>query len=65
MQFYRFFTSELKDVSEMDMSDVQKNLKSLYDYNVMLREKFIAVQSMLHELATKSLPPANDNRNTS
>ncbi|PON37890.1 Transmembrane protein [Trema orientale] len=59
-------TLELKDFSEMDMSDVQKNLKSLYDYNVMLREKFLAVQYMLHELATKSLPPANnDSHNTS
>ena len=54
------FATELKDSSEMDMSDVQKNLKCLYEYNVMLREKFLSVQSMLHELATKSLPPAND-----
>ncbi|KAF4354569.1 hypothetical protein G4B88_029181 [Cannabis sativa] len=58
-------TLELKDCSEMNMSDVQKNLKCLYDYNVMLREKFLSVQSMLHELAMKSSPPANDIRNTS
>ncbi|XP_062109639.1 uncharacterized protein LOC133821213 isoform X2 [Humulus lupulus] len=53
-------TLELKDSSEMDMSDVQKNLKCLYEYNVMLREKFLSVQSMLLELATKFLPSAND-----
>ncbi|XP_062084211.1 uncharacterized protein LOC133790556 isoform X2 [Humulus lupulus] len=53
-------TLDLKDSSEMDMSDVQKNLKCLYEYNVMLREKFLSVQSTLHELATKSLPHAND-----
>lgn len=52
-------TLELKDVSEMDMYDVQKNLKSLYEYNVMLREKIVGIQSMLHELATKSSSPAN------
>ena len=43
----------------MDMYDVQKNLKSLYEYNVMLREKVVGLQSMLHELATKSSSPAN------
>ena len=46
------FTAELKDGSEMDMCDVQKNLKSLYEYNVMLREKFIASQALLHDLAS-------------
>ncbi|XP_024030979.1 uncharacterized protein LOC21398216 [Morus notabilis] len=47
-------TLEFKDVPEMDMSDVQKNLKSLYEYNVMLREKFVGIQSVLNELAAKS-----------
>ncbi|XP_015875694.3 uncharacterized protein LOC107412429 [Ziziphus jujuba] len=49
---------ELKDDSEMDMYDIQKNLKSLYEYNVMLREKFIAAQSLLNDLASKSSSPA-------
>ncbi|KAL5538696.1 hypothetical protein UlMin_044464 [Ulmus minor] len=53
-------TLELKDGSEMDMSDIQKNLKSLYEYNFMLREKFLATQSLLNELATKSLSPAKN-----
>ncbi|PRQ41567.1 hypothetical protein RchiOBHm_Chr3g0448231 [Rosa chinensis] len=45
---------ELKDPAEMDMSDVQKNLKSLYEYNVMLREKLVEAQSFFHSLATNS-----------
>ncbi|KAB2629971.1 hypothetical protein D8674_007490 [Pyrus ussuriensis x Pyrus communis] len=47
---------ELKDASEMDMSDVQKNLRSLHEYNVLLREKLVATQSLFHSLATKSSP---------
>lgn len=47
----------------MDMADVQKNLKSLYEYNVMLREKFVGIQSVLNELAAKSSDRAiNDSR---
>lgn len=53
-----FSIPELKDDSEMDMYDIQKNLKSLYEYNVMLREKFIAAQSLLNDLASKSSSPA-------
>ncbi|PQQ14841.1 uncharacterized protein Pyn_39539 [Prunus yedoensis var. nudiflora] len=45
---------ELKDASEMDMSDVQKNLRSLYEYNVMLREKLIATRSLFHSLPANS-----------
>ncbi|XP_028957371.2 uncharacterized protein [Malus domestica] len=45
---------ELKDASEMDMSDVQKSLRSLHEYNVMLREKLVAAQSLFHSSATKS-----------
>ncbi|XP_009337983.2 uncharacterized protein LOC103930381 [Pyrus x bretschneideri] len=45
---------ELKDASEMDMSDVQKSLRSLHEYNVTLREQLVAAQSLLHSLATKS-----------
>lgn len=39
---------ECKSGSEMDMSDVQKNLKNLYEYNAMLRERLLAAQSLLH-----------------
>ncbi|CAN6575309.1 unnamed protein product [Malus baccata var. baccata] len=45
---------ELKDASEMDMSDVQRNLRSLHEYNVLLREKLVATQSLFRSLATKS-----------
>lgn len=38
----------------MDMSDVKKNLKSLHEYNVMLREKLIAAQSLLHSSSRQS-----------
>ncbi|KAE9592206.1 hypothetical protein Lal_00046432 [Lupinus albus] len=40
--------------SEMDMSDVQKNLRSLYEYNVMLRDRLIADQSLLHSSSKRS-----------
>lgn len=60
LRFY--FTAELKDASEMDMSDVQKNLRSLYEYNVMLREKLVATQSMFHSLATKSSSSATESQ---
>ena len=36
----------------MDMSDVQKNLQSLYEYNVMLRDKLVAAQSQLRSSAS-------------
>lgn len=32
----------------MDLSDIQKNLKNLYEYNVMLRDKLLATQSLLN-----------------
>ncbi|CAI8613234.1 unnamed protein product [Vicia faba] len=38
---------ECKSGSEMDMSDVQKNLKNLYEYNAMLRERLLAAESLL------------------
>lgn len=45
---------ECKNGSEMDMSDVQKNLKNLYEYNAMLRERLLAAQSLLHSSQIKS-----------
>ncbi|RVX07387.1 hypothetical protein CK203_022539 [Vitis vinifera] len=32
-----------KPGTEIDMSDIQKNLQNLYEYNVMLREKLLAI----------------------
>lgn len=39
---------EIKGGSEMDMADIQKNLKNLFEYNAMLRDKLLAAQSLLH-----------------
>jgi hypothetical protein len=57
-----FSIAEFKAGSEMDMSDIQKNLTSLYEYNVMLREKLLATQSSLHSLATKSSFPVTESK---
>ncbi|KAL9234886.1 hypothetical protein vseg_009702 [Gypsophila vaccaria] len=46
--------SEYNENSQVDMSDIQKNLQSLYEYNAMLREKLVNTQSMLRNLATKN-----------
>ncbi|GMI88747.1 hypothetical protein like AT5G16520 [Hibiscus trionum] len=51
---------ELKSGSEIELSDIQKNFQRLYDYNVMLREKFIATQSLLHDLTTKTSSPGTE-----
>ncbi|TYJ24269.1 hypothetical protein E1A91_A08G249700v1 [Gossypium mustelinum] len=53
-------TLELKSGSEIELSDIQKNFQRLYDYNVMLREKFVATQSLLHDLAAKSPSPTTE-----
>ncbi|XP_004492821.3 uncharacterized protein [Cicer arietinum] len=39
---------ECKGGSEMNMSDIQNNLKNLYEYNAMLRDRLLAAQSLLH-----------------
>ncbi|KAJ7973610.1 putative Transmembrane protein [Quillaja saponaria] len=40
--------------SQMDMSAIQRNLTNLYEYNVMLRDKLLAAQSLVHALSMKS-----------
>ncbi|KAE8711574.1 hypothetical protein F3Y22_tig00110283pilonHSYRG00019 [Hibiscus syriacus] len=47
---------ELKSGSEIELSDIQKNFQRLYDYNVMLREEFIASQTLLRDLTAKTPP---------
>ncbi|KAI3474340.1 hypothetical protein Pfo_029169 [Paulownia fortunei] len=39
---------EFSDCNEISMIDLQKNLQKLYEYNILLREKLIAAQSMAH-----------------
>ncbi|OWM72336.1 hypothetical protein CDL15_Pgr018221 [Punica granatum] len=45
---------EFKADAAMDITDVQKNLTRLYEYNAMMREKLAATQSLFHDLAKKS-----------
>ncbi|XP_010247700.1 PREDICTED: uncharacterized protein LOC104590676 isoform X2 [Nelumbo nucifera] len=43
--------------SGIDMSDILRYLQNLYEYNVLLREKFVVAQSMLEALTTKASSP--------
>ncbi|KGN61244.1 uncharacterized protein LOC101211303 [Cucumis sativus] len=45
---------DFNDSSDIDMSNILKNMKSLYEYNVFLREKLLSTQSEVRALATKS-----------
>ncbi|XWS58799.1 hypothetical protein CRYUN_Cryun08bG0064600 [Craigia yunnanensis] len=51
---------ELKSGSEIELSDIQKNFQRLYDYNVMLREKFVATQSLVRALGANSSSPRTE-----
>ncbi|KAK8660295.1 hypothetical protein V6N13_051223 [Hibiscus sabdariffa] len=51
---------ELKSGSEIALSDIQKNFQRLYDYNALLREKFIASQSLLRDLTAKTPSPGTE-----
>ncbi|XP_022929662.1 uncharacterized protein LOC111436176 isoform X1 [Cucurbita moschata] len=47
---------DFKDSSDIGMSDILRSMKSLYEYNVFLREKLLSTQSEVRALATKSTP---------
>ncbi|GKD27969.1 hypothetical protein Tco_1234183 [Tanacetum coccineum] len=47
-------SSETIPGSEISVSEIQKNIRDLYDYNVMLQEELIHAQSMLHTLTLKA-----------
>ncbi|KAL3523339.1 hypothetical protein ACH5RR_016173 [Cinchona calisaya] len=47
---------------EISISDLQKSLENLYDYNVILREKLVAAQSILHALSEKKSSPSLRNQ---
>ncbi|XP_028770636.1 uncharacterized protein LOC114728001 [Neltuma alba] len=53
---------EFKSDSEMDMSDVKRNLKRLHEYNVMLRENLVARQSLLHSPSSRHSSQVNSNQ---
>ncbi|CAN0881807.1 hypothetical protein LINGRAHAP2_LOCUS14446 [Linum grandiflorum] len=54
--------SELTAGSGAEMSNIQKNLHQLYEYNVMLREKFLATDSLIQRLASKSSTQWTENQ---
>ncbi|XP_019259501.1 PREDICTED: uncharacterized protein LOC109237633 isoform X2 [Nicotiana attenuata] len=45
----------------ISMTNLQKDLQNLYEYNMLLREKLIAAQSMLHALTSKESTLAANN----
>lgn len=51
-----FSNADFKDSSDIGMSDILRSMKSLYEYNVFLREKLLSTQSEVRALATKSTP---------
>lgn len=56
MKWPEFSDADFKHSSDIDMSDVLKNIKSLYEYNVFLREKLLSTQSEVRALSAKSAP---------
>ena len=56
MEWPEFSDADFKHSSDIDMSDVLKNIKSLYEYNVFLREKLLSTQSEVRALSAKSAP---------
>ena len=46
------------------MSDINKNFQSLYDYNVMLRERLVSAQCMLQSLTMKASSSGAENEKT-
>ncbi|PSS05040.1 Stoned B-like protein [Actinidia chinensis var. chinensis] len=55
---------EFKAGSEISMSDINKNFQSLYDYNVMLRERLVSAQCMLQSLTMKASSSGAENEKT-
>ncbi|XP_060183538.1 uncharacterized protein LOC132613514 [Lycium barbarum] len=51
---------KLQAADNISMTNLQKELENLYEYNIMLKEKLIAAQSMLHTLANKESTLAAD-----
>ncbi|GJY87849.1 hypothetical protein Tco_0502477 [Tanacetum coccineum] len=51
---------EMRPGSEISIAEIQENLKNLYEYNVMLREKLVATQSTIHALTSKNSASSSD-----
>ena len=54
--------AESNGSSTIDMSDIQKSLRNLYEYNVMLRDKLVDTQSTLRALTAKNPSLASENQ---
>lgn len=48
-----FLAETASAADEIRITDLQKDIQNLYNYNVMLREKLMNAQSMLHVLSEK------------
>ncbi|XP_071691221.1 uncharacterized protein [Rutidosis leptorrhynchoides] len=53
---------ETRPGSEVSISEIEKNLKNLFEYNVMLREKLITTQSTIHDLTSKASTSSSNHR---
>ncbi|KAI7726035.1 hypothetical protein M8C21_006600 [Ambrosia artemisiifolia] len=45
---------EMRAGMEISIPEIQKNLKNLYEYNMLLREKLVSTQSTIHALTSKA-----------
>lgn len=46
--------AEFNDSSDIDIFDILEKIKSLYEYNAILRENLLATESEIRALATKA-----------
>lgn len=53
---------EIMAGSEISIPEIQKNLKNLYEYNVMLREKLVSTRSAIRALTSKASASSLDQR---
>nr|XP_043611166.1 uncharacterized protein LOC122582790 [Erigeron canadensis] len=53
---------EIRPGSDISISEIQKNLKNLYEYNVMLHEKLVITQSTINALTSKASESSSDQR---
>ncbi|PWA50544.1 hypothetical protein CTI12_AA472500 [Artemisia annua] len=51
---------EMRPGSEISIAEIQENLKNLYEYNMMLREKLVSTQSTIHALTSKDSGSSSD-----
>ncbi|KAJ0547132.1 hypothetical protein HanIR_Chr08g0368671 [Helianthus annuus] len=47
---------------EISIPEIQKNLKNLYEYNMMLREKLVSTRSTIHALTSNSSASSSDQK---